>query len=210
MKKRAATPPKTAEVIPFKSLKLRSTTFFVGQVVTLHWAPGLWRIVELNVNGSTCARVVNAKTGAEYDGLIHPGCFSHPKSSQLESAPAKRVTDINEWRRTRLARASGDEEHSGGLPLGLVEVDSAGKITAFNPSERLSAKETHRQLGRNLFKCAQLKGYEQRFRAFMQSGAAEDEFSFTCILDRRAVHVRVILTRVCESCVLIIEKEQIA
>lgn len=70
------------------------------------------------------------------------------------------------------------------LPFGVIELDAAGVVTAFNRAEAaLAHTQVERVLGRNFFTevapCTAVREFEGRFRQFLHSDKKLEQFDFT-------------------------------
>ncbi len=96
-----------------------------------------------------------------------------------------------------------DDIRPDGLPLGLLELDAAGKVLYFNPA-RVEGARPHEVVGRNFFTDLapdlQHKECRCRFAAFMRAGGLTERFSFSVLNAHGAsVQVQFILVALGES-----------
>ena len=82
------------------------------------------------------------------------------------------------------------------LPFGVIQLDGAGRITAYNQAEsRLSGRDPERVLGRDFFRevapCTNMPAFRARFEEGVRRGGMDERFSFVFAFEPQAVRVDV-------------------
>lgn len=82
------------------------------------------------------------------------------------------------------------------MPFGVIELDNKGKILAYNKAEEnISGKSASEVLGRNFFQdvapCTSVKEFEGRFRSFILSSSASENFNFAFRFPGRKTNVSI-------------------
>jgi photoactive yellow protein len=101
------------------------------------------------------------------------------------------------------------------LPFGIIELDSDGRILAFNRAEEeRSCLTSEDVIGKNFFTdiapCTQVKEYEGRFKEFLSGDQPAIEFSFTYTFPHGRVSIHVLMLRAHGRAILIVSKERVA
>jgi photoactive yellow protein len=91
----------------------------------------------------------------------------------------------------------------GGLPFGLLELDSTGVVIRYSPAFEQDPKVKQGDvLGRNFFTevipAPEIKDHQARFRLFMAQGQTRDQFSATLPSEEGQIRVQVLLARITE------------
>jgi photoactive yellow protein len=97
------------------------------------------------------------------------------------------------------------------LPFGIVELNRAGTVIAFNRAEEsLSRRSRIEVIGRNFFTevapCADVRSFRGRFEDFLDGAALAERFDYTYHFADADVDVRLVFLRVNREVALVLSR----